>query len=235
MTQILKPTILITGASKGLGAEIAEHYLNQGHKVVSLSRSASVVHENHLQYQADISIEADILYVIKDLKSKKIPIDVLINNAGIASMNFMVSTPLTTAASIFNTNVLGTFLVTREISKMMILQKAGRIINISSVSLPLHLEWQSIYASSKAALEEFTRIIAKELAPFNVTANILGPNPMAADLIHGIPESNLNKVLERQSIKKMGMPSDVIHCLDFFMSEKSTAITGQTIYLNGVF
>jgi 3-oxoacyl-[acyl-carrier protein] reductase len=230
-----KATILITGASKGLGLGIVSHYLSQGHRLISISRTSSMQVENHLQYQADITNEAEVMDVIKDLKSKKITIDVLINNAGVANMNFMISSSLEKASEIMHTNFLGAFLVTREVSKMMIKKNKGRIINISSVSVPLHLEWQSLYAASKSALEEFTRIIAKELAPFNITANILGPNPVDTNLIKNIPEKNLNEVIAKQAIKRKGDINDIIHCLDFFMDDKSEFITGQTIYLGGVF
>ena len=230
-----KPTILISGASKGIGKEIAGHYLKQGFRVISISRSASEPHENHTQYLADISNETEVMKVIKDLKIKKTNIDVLINNAGIANMNFMISTSMSKATEIMNTNFLGVFLLTREVSKMMIRKNYGRIINISSVAVPLHLQWESIYAASKSALEEFTRIIAKELAPFHITANILGPNPIATDLIKNIPDKNVSEVIEKQSIKRKGELYDIIHCLDFFMDEKSKFITGQTLYLGGVF
>ena len=203
--------------------------------MISISRSASEPHENHTQYLADISNETEVMKVIKDLKIKKTNIDVLINNAGIANMNFMISTSMSKATEIMNTNFLGVFLLTREVSKMMIRKNYGRIINISSVAVPLHLQWESIYAASKSALEEFTRIIAKELAPFHITANILGPNPIATDLIKNIPDKNVSEVIEKQSIKRKGELNDIIHCLDFFMDEKSKFITGQTLYLGGVF
>jgi 3-oxoacyl-[acyl-carrier protein] reductase len=230
-----KPVILITGASKGLGLGITGHYLQAGYEVISLSRTGSPQHENHTQYLCDISKEKEVMEVIGDLKNKKTKIDVLINNAGIASMNFMVSTSFSKAKEIMDINFLGMFLVTREISKLMIRENKGRIINISSVSVPLHLQWQSLYAASKAALEEFTRITAKELAPFNITANILGPNPIATDLIKNIPDQNLENVLSMQAINRQGKLEDMIHCLDFFMDEKSNFITGQTIYLGGVY
>ncbi len=230
-----KGTILITGASKGIGKSLADHYLGIGFKVISISRSPGPEKENHIQYQADITNEEEVRQVITQLKQNKITIDVLINNAGIASMNFMVTTSFAKATEIINTNFLGVFLITREISKMMIRKNMGRIINISSVSVPMHLEWQSVYAASKSALEEFTRIIAKELAPFHITANILGPNPVDIGLIKNIPVKNLEKVINQQAVKRRGELQDIIHCLDFFMDEKSAFITGQSLYLGGVF
>jgi 3-oxoacyl-[acyl-carrier protein] reductase len=230
-----RATILITGGSKGIGLQITDHYLSLGHELITVSRTAIKEKEKLTQYLADITNEEEVMAVIRDLKLKKRKIDILINNAGIASMNFMVSTPFSKATEIMNTNFLGSFLMTREISKMMIRNNYGRIINFSSVSVPMHLEWQSLYASSKAAIEEFTKIIAKELAPFNITANILGPNPIDTGLIKNIPEKNLDSVIQQQALKSKGEIVDLLHCLDFLMDEKSRAITGQTIYLNGVF
>src|SRR5256885_1775318 len=121
-----KVTILITGASKGIGLEIVSHYLSLGHHIISISRTPSVEAENHIQYLADITKENQVMEVIKDLKTKKIVIDILINNAGIANMNFMISSSVSTATEIMQTNFTGVFLITREVSKMMIRQNKGR-------------------------------------------------------------------------------------------------------------
>ena len=101
---INKATLLITGASRGIGLKIVNHYLEAGYHVISISRTASPEKENHTQYLADITNESEVMRVIKALKTKKTTIDILINNAGVATMNFMISTSFSKATEIINTN-----------------------------------------------------------------------------------------------------------------------------------
>jgi 3-oxoacyl-[acyl-carrier protein] reductase len=102
---------------------------------------------------------------------------VLVNNAGIAAMNHLLLTPLSTVQRIFATNVFGTFVAMRECAKVMMAKRYGRIVNFATVATPLNLEGEATYAASKAAVESFTRVAARELAPFNITVNAVGPDP----------------------------------------------------------
>ena len=161
-------------------------------------------------------------------------IDILLNNAGIASMNHFLTTSYSTVQSIFNTNFLGTFLFSREVSKVMMKQRFGRIVNYTTVASALRLEGEAIYAASKGAVENFTQIISKEVAPYNITVNAIGPTPVETDLIKAVPKDKIADLLDKQAIKRFGTFEDIKNVIDFFIDDKSDFITGQVIYLGGV-
>lgn len=227
---------LITGTRKGLGKLLAEYYLALGHKVAGCSRGAPTVkHENYLHFECDVSDEKAVVSMVRQIRKSFGQIDILLNNAGIAAMNHILTTPYQNAHNIFNTNFFGTFLFSREVAKLMIKQKSGSIVNYTTVAVPLDLEGEAVYAASKAAIESFTRVSAKELAQFGVRVNAIGPTPVKTDLIRNIPENKLQNLLEKQAIQRLGEFDDVVNVFDFFNSEKSNFITGQIIYLGGVF
>ena len=231
MTQVF----VITGSSKGIGKGLSEHYLNKGHIVAGCSRGkSSIVHERYCHYEVDVSDEKAVVHMISGVRKKNKKIDVLLNNAGIASMNHILMTPYKTAQRIFNTNMLGTFLFLREVSKVMMKHKFGRIINFTTVANPLRLEGEAVYAASKAAVVTFTQIAAKELADFGITVNAIGPTPVPTDLIKGISKEKIDALLQKQAIKRLGELKDIINIIDFFIDGKSDFITGQVVYLGGV-
>ena len=112
--------------------------------------------------------------------------------------------------------------------------RQGRIVNFSSVAVPLNLEGEAIYASSKAALESLTRVSARELAEFSITVNAVGPTPVPTDLISLVPRKKIDELLARQAIRREGSVEDVINVINFFISPSSDFITGQVVYLGGV-
>ena len=116
----------------------------------------------------------------------------------------------------------------------MMRQKKGRIINITTIAKPLNLEGEAVYVASKAAVEALTKIAARELAPFGITVNAIGPTPIPTDLIRNVPKEKIDKLLEMQAIKRFGEFKDVIYVIEFFIDEKSDFITGQIVYLGGV-
>ena len=231
----MSKVILITGTSKGLGKELALYYLSLGNVVVGCSRSeASVSHENYRHHSLEVSDEKKVIRMVRSTKKEFGRIDVLLNNAGIASMNHFLTTSMSSVEKIFATNFFGTFLFSREASKVMMKQKVGRIVNYSTVASALRLEGEAIYAASKAAVENLTQTIAKELAPFNVTVNAIAPTPIKTDLIKSVPKEKLEALLDKQAIKRYAEIDDVKNVIDFFISDKSDFITGQIIYLGGV-
>jgi len=130
--------------------------------------------------------------------------------------------------------LIGTFLLSREAAKLMKTSKRGRIVNFATVARPLKLDGEAIYASSKAAVESLTSIMARELASYGITVNAVGPTPVDTDLTRAVPKEKMQALLERQAIHRYGTFDDVANVVDFFLSERSDFITGQTVFLGGV-
>ena len=150
-------------------------------------------------------------------------------------MNHFLTTPYKRAKEIYNTNFFGTFLFSREVAKIMIKARKGTIINFTSVAVPLNLAGEAVYAASKASVETLTKISAKELGEFGIRVNAIGPTPIKTDLIKGIPKEKLEELINEQAIKRFGNIKDVINTIEYLIDPASEFITGQTIYLGGIF
>lgn len=230
-----KQVLLITGTSQGIGEYLAGYYVEKGYQVIGCSRRpAGAQMANYRHFCLDITDEENVKQMFSEITKEHGRLDVLINNAGIASMNHMLLTPLKTVRNIFETNFMGTFLCSREAAKLMKRHGAGRIVNFTTVATPLKLEGEAIYASSKAAIISFTQIIARELAPFGITVNAIGPTPVQTDLIKSVPEDKINNLIQLQAIKRLGEFSDVSNVIDFFIRPESDFVTGQVLFLGGV-
>ena len=228
-------TIVITGTRKGIGKEMADHYLAEGWQVVGCSRGeGSIEHDHYQHFALDVSDEDAVIAMARTIKTSHGKVDALLNNAGIASMNHALLTPASTVTRILQTNVVGTFLFCREMAKLMRRSENGRIINFTTVAHPLNLEGEAIYAASKAAVESLTRILARELAELKITVNAIGPTPIETDLIRGVPQEKMDALLARQALGRMGKVRDVINAVDFYLREESNFITGQVLYLGGI-
>lgn len=231
----MKRLLLITGTSKGIGLHLAGHYLAAGLRVAGCSRgAAALTHPDYSHHQLDVSDEAAVVRMVREVARQAGGIDALINNAGIAAMNHLLTTPGSTTAGIMGTNFTGSFLFLREAAKVMMRKKAGRIINFTTVAVPLQLEGEAVYAASKAAVETLTRIAARELGASGITVNAIGPSPILTDLIKAVPESKIKALLARQALPRLGTFDDVTNVTDFLLAERSAGITGQVIYLGGV-
>jgi 3-oxoacyl-[acyl-carrier protein] reductase len=158
---------------------------------------------------------------------------VVINNAGIASMNHLLLTPGATIERIMRTNFVGAALVCREGAKLMIKGGGGRIVNLSTIAVPMRLEGEAVYAASKSALETLTRVLAYEFGRWAITVNALGPTPTETDLIRAVPKDKINGIVARLAIKRLATFEDIAHAIDFLVHPASGYITGQTLYLGG--
>lgn len=228
-------TLLITGNRKGIGRFLTEIYLNLGYNVIGCSRKETdLSHSNYIHITCDVSDEVNVKKVVKMGLEKFGSIDILINNAGMASLNHCLLTPSTSVKKIFETNFNGSFYFSREVSKHMIKNGGGKIVNFSTIAVPLNLEGEMVYASSKVAVEKMTVIMSRELADSNIQINAIGPTPIETDLIKTIPKIKLEELISKQSIKRLGTFDDILNVVDFLISPKSNMITGQIIYLGGL-
>jgi len=227
--------IVITGTRKGLGKLLCEYFLNDGDIVYGCSRrKSSIDHPAYMHFCLSVSDEQSVISMVRKIYQIHKKIDILLNNAGIASMNHFLLTPYSTAQQIFETNFFGTLIMCREVSKLMVRRKYGKIVNFSTVAVPLHLEGELVYSSSKAAIEQLTKVLAAELGSFNITVNAVGPTPINTDLIAHVPEEKINKLIQKQSLKRLGNFADVLNVIKFYIDENSNFITGQIIYLGGI-
>ena len=227
--------IIITGTRKGLGLDLANYFLDQGDIVYGCSRRKSnLQHINYTHYELNVSNEKEVVSMVRAVYKKHKFIDILINNAGAASMNHFLLTPCATVEKLFAVNYLGTFLMCREVGKIMIRQNYGRIINYTTIAVPLNLEGELVYSSTKAAVEQLTRVLASEIGQSGVTVNAIGPTPILTDLIKNVPPVKIEELIKRQSIKRLGEFEDVLNVVKFFIAPESDFITGQVVYLGGV-
>lgn len=227
--------IIITGTRKGIGRYLTEYFLAEGDIVYGCSRrETDLEHSNYHHMRLDVADEMAVMKFVRIVYREQKRIDILINNAGIASMNHFLLTPYFTAQKVFNTNFMGTFLMCREVAKFMVKAKSGRIINYSTVAVALNLQGELIYSSSKAAVEQLTRVLAGEIGASNVTVNAIGPTPIDTDLIKHVPAEKIQELIDRQNIKRLGNYEDILNVILFFIAPDSGFITGQTIYLGGI-
>jgi len=225
--------MLITGSRKGIGRALAERYAAQGWQVIGVSRGkADWTLPNYEHHEADVADEKAVKEVFRALRKTHGRLDALVNNAGIASMNHALLTPLSTMQSIFATNVFGTFLFCRESARLM--KPGSRIVNFATVATPLKLEGEAAYAASKAAVVSLTEVLARELGPLGITVNAVGPTPIETDLIKSVPKAKMDALIARQALPRMGTTDDVANVIDFFLRKESDFVTGQVVYLGGV-
>jgi len=232
----MNQVILITGARKGIGKYLAEYFSDKGFTVFGCSReSVDYSLPNYKHYCCDVIKETQVKNMLRDIKETKGHIDILINNAGV---NFTLQpTMLVSYQNALKTveiNLLGTFLMSREVAKLMMKNSFGRIINFSSMAVKHEVEGEAIYTASKAAIISFTRVLAKEIYSFGITCNVISPSAIKTDLMSGIDENALNNVLSRNAVKTKGKMEDISNTVDWLIKLESEAITGQVIYLGGV-
>ncbi len=230
----MSAVMLITGTSRGIGRFLANHYLERDMFVIGCSRGPSdIAHERYRHFEVDVTDEKAIDGLFRDIRKEPGRLDILINNVGIASMNPIALTPVSSARKVMDTNFIAPFMFSQRAIRLLRKSKHPRIINISSIAVPFRLEGEAVYAASKSAVETFTRILAKEVSGFGITCNAVGPGPIRTALIRGVGEEKIKALVARQSIKEMATFEDVANVMDFFIRPESRMVTGQVVYLGG--
>lgn len=240
-----RKTALVTGASRGIGRAICVRLAKDGFDIVFNYQSGSEAAMETkalceaegakvLAVQADISAPsqcADLMKQALEFGEGKLP--VLVNNAGITRDNLLARMKDEDLDAVLNVNLKGTFYMMREASKVMLRQKYGRIISISSVVGIMGNAGQVNYAASKAGVIGMTKSLARELASRQITVNAVAPGMIETDMTAGIPEEAKKKILEGIPFKKMGRPEDIANVVAFLAGDEGRYITGQVIAVDG--
>lgn len=224
--------IVVTGASSGLGAAISNSLEAADHDVFRVSRNFIGPIDEGIA--CDVGDAESVKKLTRSLKACRQPVTGLVNAAGIASMNLAIMTPPAVAERIIQTNLLGTILVCQAVAPLMFKGKQGSIINFSTIAVAAGLEGESIYAASKAGVESFSNIFAKETAAFGVRVNVIAPGPIDTRLISKIEPEKIKKVVDKQVIKQKFRAQDVCDIAEFLLSEKSKSLSGQVFHIGGV-
>lgn len=226
---------LVTGSRRGVGRLITEHLLKNGAKVAGFARGeATFEHPNYVHLQVDVSDPSSVQKGFASLKKITDTVHIVVNNAAVLTSQYAMIMPPAAAQAMINTNLLGTFMVSREASKMMRKAKWGRIINIGSMAASLEPIGDSVYAACKAGVSTLANVMARELAPLNVTCNTLGVSGIKSDMLDQLPKDKIAAVIAGLPLPRFAEPDDILNVIDFFASERSSYITAQTVFLGGV-
>ena len=239
-------TAIITGASKGIGAEIARRLNELGYNLVLNYRNSTASMDEliksfankdtiNLTVKCDISNFEDAKNLIETAFENFKTVDVLINNAGVTKDNLLAMMTEEEFDSVIDTNLKGTFNCCKHIAKKMMKQKYGRIINISSVVGLMGNAGQVNYAASKAGIIGMTKSMARELARKNILVNAIAPGFIQTEMTDKIPEEIKVEMMKNIPLQRLGSTSDIADAVEFLISEKSSYITGQVLSVNGGF
>ncbi|MEO5588165.1 MAG: SDR family oxidoreductase [Gemmatimonadaceae bacterium] len=224
-------TVVVTGASRGLGRYCADQLHQRGYRVIGLGRTRAADAEFESR-EADVSDPESISAALRNLRRDRSTY-ALINAAGIASMNLVVTTPSETVRRIVETNLLGTIFCCQQVAPALIRRGEGRIINFSTLGVPLAIKGEAIYVASKAGVEGFTRVFAREMSPHGITVNAVAPGPIDTALIAKVPKEKVDAVVQRQIITRQGTPEDVWNIVSMLLSAESSMVSGQTLHVGG--
>ncbi len=236
--------IIVTGATRGIGKEIALtlaqnganiaiNYRNYNEEVEELINSIKEFGVDAIAVKCDVSKSDEVDNFISEVKNHFSSIDVLVNNAGITKDGLLLRMKEEDFNSVLDVNLKGTFNTTKSISPIMIKQKHGKIINISSVVGIVGNAGQCNYAASKAGVIGFSKSVARELASRNINVNVVAPGYINTDMTKSLPDKVKDEILKSIPMKKMGDPKEVANLVLFLSSSLSDYITGQVINVDG--
>jgi len=223
---------LITGTSRGIGRGLALRFLADGYRVVGCSRGAApAIAGDYEHTRLDVGDESAVRGWVRSVGRSHGRIDVVVNNAGISAAAPALVTASSTAAEVMRVNFLGAFLVSQEAARLMVRKRHGRIVNIASIACAIHAEGASVYAASKSALVEYSKVLARELAESGVTVNVVAPSLVETEMLEKLGERGAEAYRRALTIKRNCAVEEVAHVVAFLASPESSAVTGQVIHL----
>ena len=226
---------VVTGARRGIGKVIADHLLREGAAVVGMARGAATIDDpRYTHLSLDIGDDAAVRAAFRQVGRSFPRLDILVNNAAVLTSQHLLLMPTASAQAMVSTNFLGTVFASREAAKLMSRNKYGRIVNIGSMAAALEPVGDSVYAATKAAAMTLAAVLSKELAGFQITVNTLGVTAIATDMLGQLPTEKVAAVVAGLPLPRHASEDDILNVLDFFASERSAYVTGQTVFLGGV-
>ena len=236
-------TVLITGASRGIGAAIAEAFAEAGYfPIINYTKNNSAAQAlsqkiqdkfniKSLVYKCDVSDSEAVRKMFGEIGE----IDVLVNNAGISQQKLFTDITDEDWRKMMSVNLDGVFYCSREALKGMIKRKSGSIINVSSMWGEVGASCEVHYSASKSAVIGLTKALAKEVAPSNIRVNCIAPGVIDTDMMKDFDDETRNALIEETPLLRLGKPEDIANAAVFLASEKASFITGQTLSVNGGF
>ncbi|MCB2231774.1 3-oxoacyl-[acyl-carrier-protein] reductase [bacterium] len=232
--------IVVTGSGRGIGRTIAERFAKAGGTVVisdlddaTVRQVASEIGGGAIGIAANVTSADDVARLLEEASSKLGSVDVVVNNAGITRDTLMIRMDEKDWDMVLDINLKGAFLVTKAASRIMMKQRRGRIVNISSVVGLTGNAGQSNYSASKAGLIGLTKSAAKELASRGVTVNAVAPGYIETEMTKNLPEAVRDDYMTRIALKRPGSPDDVASAVMFFASDEAAYVTGQVLAVDG--
>lgn len=235
---------LITGGSRGIGKEIALELAKNGVNIAityanNLQKAKEVLDDiksyevKAVAIKANVSVEEDVLQMIKTIEDELGTIDILVNNAGVTKDNLIIRMKEEDWDEVIDVNLKGTFLCTKAVSRIMMKKKYGKIINITSVVGIMGNAGQGNYSASKAGVIGFTKSMARELASRGIRVNAIAPGFIETDMTDVLKDEIKEAMLKSIPLNSFGNPKDIANLVVFLASEKSDYITGQVINVDG--
>jgi 3-oxoacyl-[acyl-carrier protein] reductase len=235
--------VLITGASRGIGAAISEVLGGQGLRIAGTATSDAGAQAitDRLQaagidgrgYKLDVTSQESIDSLMAELKEADAIPEVLINNAGITKDNLFLRMKEPEWSAVIDTNLSSAYRMSKAVMKSMTRARFGRIVNVSSVVASMGNAGQANYCAAKAGLEGFTRALAREVGSRNITVNAVAPGFIQTDMTHELPEASRETLLKQIPLGRMGDPKEIAAAVAFLVSDQASYITGETLHVNG--
>ena len=233
---------IVTGAGRGIGRSIAEKFATEGAIVYAVD-----LNETDLHWTDDVQFESGEVYAsaldicdfqavkaeVMKIKKENGHLDILVNNAGITKDNLIVRMKDEDFDAVIDVNLKGTFYMMRGVSRLMLRQRAGRIINMSSVVGVMGNAGQVNYSASKAGVIGMTKSLARELASRHITVNAVAPGMIETDMTGAMSDAVKEKVVENIPFKEMGKPEDIAETVAFLAGDGARYITGQVLCVDG--
>ncbi|KAA1427482.1 3-oxoacyl-ACP reductase FabG [Nocardioides antri] len=236
-------TVIVTGGSRGLGAGIVQSFLDSGDRVATCSRSETQAvkeWETNPDYAgrflfraADIADREQSTQFVQAVIDEWGAIDVLVNNAGVARDGILALFTDEDSDTVIDLNLKATIHLTRQVVRNMLAHRSGRIVNISSIVGLTGYRGLTVYGATKAALDGFTRALARELGSRKITVNSVAPGYLKTEMSHGLDEAQLDQIVRRTPAGRLGDPDDIARAIQFLVDERNDWLTGQVLVVDG--